>query len=91
MPKDGLYTKFFRFKAVSPSTLTEEASSGYGDITMAMDGNDIVITSDGEFENIITLDDNQNSSARWVNSSEVRFTPYPFTDWGTIIGEIVEK
>ena len=92
MPKDGLYTKFFRFKAVSPSTLTEEASSGYGDITMAMDSNDIVITSaDSEFLNTVNLDDNQNSSARWVSSSEIRFTPYPFLDWGTIIAEIVEK
>jgi len=89
MPKDA-YTKFFRFKAVSPSTLTEEASDGYGDITMAMDGNDIKITSNAEFSSECFLDDNQQSSARWVDSSTIRFTPYPFTNWGTIVGEIWE-
>ena len=90
MPKDT-YTKFFRFNAISPSTLTEEDSSGYGDITMVMDGNDIKITSDEEFSSECFLDDNQESSARWVDSSTIRFTPYPFGDWGTIIGEIVER
>lgn len=91
MPKDSLYTKYFRFTATSPSTLTEDSKSGYGTITMAMDGNDIVITSSGEFEQTVNLDDTQNSSARWVSSSEIRFTPYPFLNWGTIQGEIVEK
>lgn len=91
MPKDGLYTKFFRFKAVAPSTLTELASSGYGTITMEMDGNDIVITSDGEFDMTINLDDTQNSSARWVDANTIKFTPEPYLDWGTIVGEIVSK
>ena len=85
------YTKFYRFKAVSPSTLTEEDSSGYGAITIAMDGNDIKITSSAEFSSECFLDDNQGQSARWVSASEIRWTPYPLTNWGTMIGEIVEK
>lgn len=91
MPKDGLYTKFFRFKAVAPGTLTELASSGYGTITMEMSGNDIVITSDGEFSQTVNLDDTQNSSARWVDADTIKFTPTPNLDWGTIVGEIVDK
>lgn len=92
MPKDGLYTKYFRFKAVSPGTLTQTGSSGYGTITLAMEDNDIVVTSaDSEFVNTVNLDDTQNSSARWVSASEIRFTPFPFTDWGTLEAEIVEK
>lgn len=92
MPKDGLYTKFFRFKAVSPSTLTEMASSGYGTITMAMSNDEIVVTSaDSEFTSLVNLDDNQNSSAWWVSASEIRFKPYPLSGWGTIEAEIVDK
>ena len=91
MPKDGLYTKYYRFKAVSPGTLTEVASSGYGAITLAMNGNDIVVSSTAEFSNKANIDDTQNSSARWVSTSEIRFTPSPALSWGTIYGEIVEK
>ncbi len=92
MPKDGLYTKYFRFKAVSPSTLTQTGTSGYGTITMAMDSNEIVITSaDSEFTTTMNLDDIQNSSAWYVSTSEVRFKPLPAGNWGTIVGEIVQK
>lgn len=88
MPQDA-YTKFFRFKAVSPSTLTELAKSGYGDITMAMDGDDIVITSDEEFSSSVFLDDTQKSNAVWIDESTIKFTPV--SNWGTIIAEIIEK
>jgi hypothetical protein len=91
MPKDGLVTKYFRFKAVAPGTLTEEASSGYGDITIEMDGNDIKLTSDGEFNTYTWADDNQNSSHSYVDANTFIFTPYPYLDWGTIVGEVWEK
>ena len=91
MPKDGLVTKYFRFKAVSPGTLTEEESSGYGDITMEMDGNNIKLTSDGEFSVYTWADDNQNSSHAYVDADTFIFTPEPYLGWGTIIAEIWEK
>lgn len=91
MPKDNLYTKFFRFRATSPSTLEALDKSGYGAITMTMSGNNIIISSSAEFLSTVNLDDSQNSSCAWINSSTIRFTPEPYLDWGITVGEIVEK
>jgi len=88
MPKNALYNKFYRFKATSPSTIVELDSSGYGTITPTISGGEIVITSSGEFDNGTWIDDNQNTSAAYVDANTIKF--YPDADWGVIVGEIWE-
>ena len=89
MPQDA-YSKFFRFKAVSPSTLTELAKDGYGEITLAMDSGDVVITSTGEFLSTCFLKiNNKDISGKWIDASTIKF--YPYANWGTFVAEIVEK
>lgn len=83
-----LYSKYVRIQATSPSTLTEVFKLGYGDLTYSMDGNDIVITSSGEFDLETWGDDIQNSAHAYVNTNEFRFTPYPELNWGTTVIEI---
>ena len=83
-----LYSKYVRFSATSPSTITEIFKLGFGDLTYAMDGNDIVITSSGEFTVEMWADDIQNSSFRYVNANEFRFTPEPVGDWNTSVFEL---
>lgn len=85
---NGLESKYYVFKAVSPSTITQKSSSGYGDITLDITDGIITITSDEEFSSNVFLDDNQNSSAEWVDASTIKF--YPIDSWGTLVGEIKE-
>ena len=90
MPQDGLYSKYFIFNATAPATLTEYDSYGFGDITLAMDGNDIVVTSaDSEFVSTMQIDDNQQSASRYVSTGEIRITPRPYLDWGTLQAELI--
>lgn len=86
----SLYTNYVRFSATSPSTITEIYRHGYGDLSYAMNGNDIVITSDGEFTTETFGNDTQDSGHRYVSADEFRFTPIPNLDWGTAIFEIYE-
>lgn len=83
-----LYSKYVRFEATSPGTLTEVFRYGYGDLSYAMDGNDIVITSVGEFGTGTWGDDTQNSAHQYVSANEFRFTPSPALNWGTTVLEI---
>ncbi len=85
-----LYSKYVRFTATSPSTLTEVLKIGYGDLSYEMDGNDIKITSSGEFGVETWGDDTQNSSHAYVDANTFTFTPEPLGDWGTTIIEIWE-
>ena len=84
-----LYTKYVRFSAISPGTFTEITKLGFGDLSYAMDGNDIVITSaDSEFTTTMWAKDIQHSSYNYVSTSEFRFTPRPYLAWGTDIIEL---
>lgn len=77
------YTKYLRFTAVSPSTLTVEQSGGWDDLTdpVMLDG-DILIVSDGEFtsETKVFIDSYVNYEV--VSTSLIKIYPNP--DWGTI-------
>lgn len=83
-----LYSKYVRFTAVAPGTFTEVFRYGYGDLSYSMDGNDIVITSSGEFDEETWGDDIQNSAHQYVSANEFRFTPSPSLNWGTTMIEI---
>ena len=86
----SLYTNYVRFTATSPGTFTENYRHGYSDLSYAMDGDDIVITSSGEFTTSTWADDNQNSAHAYVSANEFRFTPYPAGAWGVTQCEIWE-
>lgn len=86
----SLYTKYVRFSATAPGTLTEIYKFGYGDLAYEMDGNDIKVTSDGEFGVETWGDDTQNSSHAYVDANTFTFTPETLGDWGTTIIEIWE-
>jgi hypothetical protein len=86
----SLYSKYVRFSATSPGTLTEIYRFGYGDLTYEMDGNDVKVTSSAEFGVETWGDDTQNSSHAYVDANTFTFTPEPLLDWGTTIIEIWE-
>ena len=88
----SLYTKYVRFSATSPSTLTEifNLPGGFTGLSYAMDGNDVVVTSTAGFSNETWGRDNQHSAHEYISANEFRFTPEPVTAWGTSIMEIFE-
>ena len=86
----SIYTNYVRFTATSPGTFVENYRHGYGDLSYAMDGNDIKVTSSGEFTTSTWGDDTQNSAHRYVSANEFRFTPYPAGAWGVTQCEIWE-
>lgn len=85
---ETLFSKYVRFKAVSPGTFTEILKVGFGDLSYAMDGNDIVVTSTAEFTTSMWADDIQNGGFEYISTSEFRFTPEPLGAWGTSVFEL---
>jgi hypothetical protein len=83
----ALYTKYYRFTATSPSTLTENETYGFtSPIVLSIAGGTITATSSAEFTTSMFIVPNQSINYLYISTSSIEF--YPPTSWGTLVIEI---
>jgi len=84
------YSKYYRFTATSPSTLTENEISGFsGAITLSIVGGTITVSSSAEFTSSMFIVPNQSVNYSYISASAIEI--YPPSGWGTLVVEIYKR
>ncbi len=86
-----VFTKYIRFTATSPSTVTISEQFGWGETlaTPSITNGVISVTGTAVFSNGTFVNPNQNINYSYISSSQIDL--YPPSSWGTLVVEIYER